>query len=96
MYTRITKKQAKQRFNEGKEFYIIPCKMRINTHWHSEILVNLNIIAKYKDYASWYTDHPTLWKGDLNSTAWDLMYNNWRFYSTNYEMGYYAHYYIKE
>jgi hypothetical protein len=88
---RITKRQAKKLFSEGKVFIVCPCKMFPVGPWS----VGCNIHPKeYLEDAARYEKHPDLWKGSLEETAWSLMYNNWCFYNTNYEMGYYAHYYI--
>lgn len=34
------------------------------------------------------------WKGSVEETAWSLAYNNWAYYNTSWEAGYYANYYI--
>lgn len=39
------------------------------------------------------------WRPDVtiygkDYATWDQMYNNWAYYNTSYEAGYYAHYYI--
>ncbi len=80
MYKQITKHQAFRLWCEGKTIYLNPCKMGINM-WNTECPV------KHNEY---YLNDL-----ELNKKAWDIMYNEWAFYNTNYEMGYYAHYYIK-
>ena len=90
---RITKHQAKKLFAEGKEIILCPAKLMAGGMWHPECTVTLD---RYVEDARRYESYPSqLWKGDIASTAWDLMYNSWAFYNTCYEAGYYAHYYIK-
>ena len=93
MFKRITIQEAKKRFAEDKPIYLCPCKMNPAGPWGQACLI---LGKQYLENAEWYQKHPSpLWKGTLAATAWDLMYNNWAFYNTNYEMGYYAHYYIQ-
>lgn len=35
-YDRISKTAAKRRFTEGKETYVVPCKVRIGGPWYNE------------------------------------------------------------
>jgi len=100
-YTRITIHKAKKLWREDKEICLHPCKLRI-----SEMFQPCLVSAeKYLKDIEWkpvsISDllHATieLQNDDiLYQKAWDIMYNNWAYYNTNYEMGYYAHYYIKE
>ena len=104
-YNRITRSQAKKLFAENKVIYLIPHKMRIGSMWHIECPVNgiNDYIDSAKQYEKYFNErsesnyakqYSKLWKGSLLETAWALMYNNWSFHNTNYEMGYYAHYYV--
>ena len=85
--------------------YLCPSNMRVGTMWHIECPVQMtddyiNNAMSYKMYSenqdksSYAKQYAHLWKGSIESTTWDIMYNNWAFYNTNNEMGYYAHYYI--
>jgi len=107
MFTRITKKQAKKLFENGEVVYLVPCNMLPGGMWHVECPISLTDDLKddarrYEQYnqekdTSYYaSQYAHLWKGSIVETAWDIIYNNWSYYNTNYEMGYYAHYYVKE
>ena len=92
---RISIQQAKRIFAIGeKSIYLIARKMMIGTPWRIEFELTPKSIKEYKENAERYRDMKSdLWKGNINKTAWALMYNSWSFYNTNYEMGYYAHFY---
>jgi len=107
MFKRITKKHAKKLFSEGKPIYLCPSKMNPNAYLFSPACLvfftdDLKQSAlRYKSYAEDTSDsyypkqYAHLWLGSIEETAWDLMYNNWSYYNTSYETGYYAHYYIE-
>ena len=90
-FIRITKKEAKVRFNQDKPVYFCPCKMNPSGPWSMACPVfgkeHLEDAREYQRVGS------DLFDGSVESTAWSLAYNNWRFYNTCYEIGYYAHYY---
>lgn len=94
---RITIHQAKKLFADGTSIIIVcPCKF----HPAGPFSMGCRISGKeYLENAEWYSPEKgkesDLWKGTLEKTAWDLMYNNWAFYNTSFETGYYAHYYIE-
>jgi hypothetical protein len=94
---RITKRQAIQRFNRDLPIILCPHKMTPSGLWDQGYHLGSVVIQEWRERASWYaqgrTDSPC-WKGDINRTAWDLMYSNWAYCSASYETGYYAHYYI--
>ena len=97
-FKRISKQTAFRRFKAGQYFDICPCNMMPGFPWAVQCRV---FPEEHIEHAKLYApdsscSSPTLWKGTLEQTAWDLMYNNWAFYNTNHEMGYYAHYYIEE
>ena len=48
----------------------------------------------WEDWQKWLSDISS-YTNDEKNHAWESMYNNWSYYNTNYEMGYYAHYYVK-
>lgn len=97
---RITKRQAIKRFNAGLPFILCPCKMMPGFPWDLGCRVNRADIESYQEHATWYApsiEQPNggiCWKGTLEATAWSLLYNEWAFYNTSYETGYYAHYYV--
>jgi len=75
---RITKREAKSLFYAGKSIALVACKMRVGKPWYPECHISSQ---RYLDEV----------REDDN--AWDLMYNNWAYYNTSNEQGYYAHYY---
>jgi hypothetical protein len=91
--TRISKSQAFKLFCEGKPFIVCPCKCHPYAPWNMGYPCR-NGLEHIED-AKRYKEGDPLWKGTLEKTAWALMYNNWAFYNTNYEVGYYAHYYVE-
>lgn len=91
MFKRISKREAKKLFSEGnKVIYLCPCKMYPSNPWNMACAISGK---EYLERAEMYRNHETLWKGTKEETAWQLMYNDWAFYNTSYETGYYAHYY---
>jgi hypothetical protein len=91
-FTKITKAAAKKRFAANQPVYLCPCKMRPGGPFNSACLI---FGKEYLEQAEGYRNNDILWKGNLEATAWNLMYNNWAFYNTSYETGYYAAYYIE-
>ncbi|HEY6565143.1 MAG TPA: hypothetical protein VIY86_11635 [Pirellulaceae bacterium] len=91
-FKRITKAAARKLFNAGKPIYLCPHKMRPGFPWNMAALI---FSKGWLEKATVYEKHPDLWKGSVEETAWDLMYNNWMFYNSNYEMGYYPAYYVE-
>lgn len=96
-FKRITKKEAQTLFAQGKPVYLNPCKFMPSTPFNQACLI---LGKEYLDKAAEYGPKGTfpnekLWKGTVEQTAWDLMYNNWAFYNATYETGYYAHYYVE-
>lgn len=91
---RITKAQAVKLFNQkSKPVTLCPCKMRPEGPFSMGTLIfGQEWFAKAEQYKT----HPDLWKGSLETTAWALMYNNWSFYNSNNECGYYPHYYVEK
>ena len=87
---RITKKEAQKRFFAGEIIYFCPCKMSPDWPWFLAMPIHPK---DYLERAKGYPKGHTLWAGSLEKTAWELAYDNWAYYNTNYEMGYYAHYY---
>lgn len=103
-YQRITKAAARKLFAAGETVYLCPCKFYPGGMWSVECPVTMtsDLIEDAKRFEDHYNrrhesaysaQYADLWKGSIAATAWDLMYNNWRYYNTSYEQGYYAHYY---
>jgi hypothetical protein len=99
-FVRISKREAQKRFNAGTmPVYLCPCKLRPGFPWNVACLI---FGKEYLEDAERYaprpdgTDGSILWKGTLEKTAWDLLYNNWAYYNATYETGYYAHYYVQK
>lgn len=91
---RINIREAKKSFFAGKQFYICPVKMRPGPPFNMACLVLSG--KEWMEKAGFYKDNPTLWKGTQEKTAWELFYNNWKYYNASYETGYYAAYYVEE
>lgn len=90
---KITKAVAKKLFNEGFNIVLCPNKMMPGLPFSMGCLVSSK---EYLENAKRYENDKKLWKGTVEKTAWNLMYNNWSYYNTGYEVGYYAHYYLPE
>jgi hypothetical protein len=89
---RISKSEAKRMFTTtDKAVYFCPCKMHPYRPWNQAVPL---FGKEYLERAAGYRDNPELWEGSVEETAWSLAYNNWAFYNTSHETGYYAHYYI--
>jgi hypothetical protein len=94
MFVRITKAQARKLFAQGDEIiFLCPCRMRPGTPFNMAAAVSGR---EYLEKAVAYKDHPDLWKGSVEATAWDLMFNNWAYYNASHECGYYPHYFIEK
>jgi hypothetical protein len=97
---RISKREARKHFAEGKGFILCPCNMMPGQSFDMGYYLSPEAIAEHKEQADdLYApkgDRPagSLWLGNINDTAWELMYDNWAFYNTSNECGYYAHFYI--
>ena len=86
--TRITKHQAKKRFAAGQAFSLCGHKMHPGYPFNPAFLVSADYLSRYRSDSGAY-------KGDVSDQeAWDALYNNWAYYNTSYEQGYYAAYYI--
>ena len=90
MLIRITKAIARKLFAEGKPISLCPCNMYPGGPWNMACLIGGK---EWLEKAEGYKSHPDLWKGTVEKTAWDLMYNNWAYYNSECR---YAHYYVEE
>src|SRR5690349_9050863 len=82
-FVRIHKTTAKKRFFENEPFTmcqnLIPGVLSEN-----DTLVSIEVIKNWKDKALMLSPHGAwsnskIWKGSVNETAWELMYNEWCF-----------------
>lgn len=87
---RITKRQARKRFAAGEVIILCPNKMRPEGPFS---MASIILPKEWLEAAERYDGHPTLWKGTVPKTAWDMMYKQWAYYNANNECGYYPHYY---
>lgn len=97
MLKRISKRHAKKLFADGTSCIIVcPCKMKPEGPFSPGCLLSGK---DYLENAEWYSPEKGresgIWKGTLEETAWHLMYNNWLYYNSSWETGYYAHYYVE-
>jgi hypothetical protein len=92
-FVRISKRAAQKLFAEGnKQFCLCPHKLRPGFPFAPHVSV---CGKEYLEDAKRYETNVHLWKGTIEKTAWDLMYNNWAYYNASYEAGYYAAYYVE-
>lgn len=82
-FTRITKREARKLFNEGKPFYMCPHKMSPDRPWSMAALITSE---------EWNKTAKAI--GD-KCDAWDMMYRYWVHYNASHECGYYPWYYIE-
>lgn len=80
MYKKVTKPIARKLFNEGVDIYLLPCKVSETSLTGKGFIISPCIISKSEE-------------GD---NQFDRVVNYFEHYNCNNEMGYYAHYYIKE
>ena len=92
-WVRLTKHRAMERFANGDMIFLCPCKMSPLGPFSSAALISGR---EYLEKAKDYRDHPTLWRGSLEATAWHLIYADWEYYNASWEGGYYAHYYVQK
>lgn len=93
-FVAISKANAKKRFAKSEPVYLCPNNMRPDGPFSMACLI---LGAEYLLKAETYRTHPDLWKGTVEATAWDLMYNNWAFYNVDdAEMGTRATYYVQQ
>lgn len=85
-FRKLTRQQlfAHVRKNGMTQVWLMPSKMYLNTNYASvtTLLFKNNAIVTSN----------VLYTGE--NQTFDHYYNNWSYYNTNYECGYYAHYYI--
>lgn len=95
-YRRISKAEAVKLFLKGDHpIFLCPCKFRPEGPFSmAAMIAGREYLEKAKGYEK-HKDSP-VWKGTVEKTAWELMYDNWKFYNATYETGYYAHYYVQE
>lgn len=83
-FTRVTKKKARSLFSEGKDVYMLPCKLNPANIWMAPALMV----------------RPDVSSGDNvpnNANLFDRIENEYSYYNCgSYEMGYYTSFYIKD
>ena len=82
-YKKVTKPTARKLFNRGVEVYLLPSK------------VNAFIVFD-KNYEGFIQPVVISHKEDGGENQFDRTVNEFEYHNCNSEMGYYAHYYIKE
>lgn len=100
-------REAKKLWANGETIYLLGCNLLPGMMWHpcpvkmkDYVGSALRFKALHDEVksgsSSYYArQYAHLWSGTLEETTWNLMYNNWKYYNTSYEEGYYAHYYVK-
>jgi len=76
---KINKSEARKLFNQGKNIYILPCKVVLKNPWVQPMKVN----NKNNEDSKIYT-----------TQTFDQIVNNFEYYNTGSQLGYYAAYYI--
>lgn len=92
-FKKITCATAKKLFKEGKPFYACPRKLNPSSPWNVAVLILSG--KEWREKAERYKDDPKMWKGSVDKTAWELFMNNWKYYNSSYEVGYYPAYYVE-
>lgn len=88
-YTRISKIEARKRFNNGESLYVIAHKMRPGFPF--SMGMTIDGAANLKDFAESYPNgHPNI----PGFNAFDRMLNNFSYYNCTHETGYYAAFYL--
>jgi len=80
MLVKISKAEARRRFDQDLPVILCPCKLRPGGPFSSDVTI---FPQAHKDHA----------KLVGSSDAWSTMYNQWKFYNASHEVGYYASYY---
>lgn len=80
MIVKINKKQARKLFANGASIMLYACKANINSAWNSPCIIDNRECLNELDNAV---------------KIFDTYVNEFEFYNCNYEMGYYAKYFIE-
>lgn len=80
-YKKVTKPVARKYYDNGKEVYLLPCK------------VNARIVFDplYKGFIQ-----PCVISKQRSGDSFNKVVSEFEYYNCNSKMGYYAHYYIKQ
>lgn len=80
-YKKVTKPIARKYYDNGKEVYLLPCKVNAHIVFDSSYngFIQPYVISKHGSDGSF-----------------DKVVNEFEYYNCNSKMGYYAHYYIKQ
>lgn len=82
-FTRVTKKKARSLFSEGKDVYMLPCKIHPANIWMKPALMV----------------RPEQPEDEVpnNANLFDRIENEYSYYNCgSYEMGYYVSFYVKD
>ena len=82
-YKKVTKPTARKLFNSGTPVYLLPSK------------VNAFMVFD-NNYKGFIQPVVISYKEDRGENQFDRTVNEFEYYNCNSEMGYYAHYFIKE
>ncbi len=96
----IRKPDAFQRFQKLQPIVICASNMRPGAPWNPEYHMGCNSILQWVENAdsygpSGYASGSSLWKGDVFTTAWEMMLNNFCAYMSP-EEGRYPCFYVDE
>jgi hypothetical protein len=80
-FNRITKREARARYEANETFVMCPHKMPPGGAWASHSTI---FPAEYKPEG-----YPDLWY------SFDSMYNSWAYYNASWETGYFPHFYVE-
>lgn len=94
MWTKLKggKREAKKLWREGATIGLLPCNMAYPNVWMRPCPVQKD---GYIEHIRTYWRDVFTESRDIVDAAWESMYNNWAYYNTCYELGYYAHYYVE-
>ena len=86
---RVSEVEAFKLWKKGEELLVCPCNMSPV----SQFAFHTKITDEQKQRASHFVNNSIVWKGDVETTAWNIFLNNFYYYNCNYELGYYASFY---
>ncbi len=90
-WVQLTRERAKERWFSGDAITLIPCKC--SPTGPSGLAVEVYPEGFMVEARS-YGRHSPLWKGSVEETAWYLMYQEWAYSSTGFDLGAHANFYI--
>ncbi|MHC4296475.1 MAG: hypothetical protein ACYS7Y_04170 [Planctomycetota bacterium] len=95
-WVHINGNSAYQRFARGETIWFCPNKMSPDSPWGCTVPVSgAEWLEAAKCYRPSSTGTSKLWRGSLESTAWDLCKRNWEYYAVQ-ETGLKPRYYLRK